>query len=193
MTASTRRHLRIGLAAAVLAAAGWAAQAQQNPAPQERERPDTRSLRREMARDLFNITPEQEKKLQELREAGRKDRQAWRGEMRKMRGEMRDLMRAPQANTARIDKLIDSRARLRAEREKAAFRSREDRRSVFTPEQLEKMKKYRGLVRERFGAAGGPGADLGRPGMARHYGRGAARAWRMGPGVWRHPYARWDW
>jgi Spy/CpxP family protein refolding chaperone len=178
MTASTKRHLWIGLAAAVLAVAAWAgaAQAQQGPAPQERPRTDMRTLRQEMARDLFNITPDQEKMLRELREAGRKDRQAFRDEMLKMRDEMRALMKDPQANAAKIDKLIDARARLRAEREKKAFRSREDWRKVFTPEQLEKMSKYRGVIRERFAAD-------------ETLGRGRSRgAWR-----WRHPYGGWDW
>ena len=187
MTAPMKSRIKVGLAAAVLAAAAWAATAQekQAPAPQEKPRSEARSLRREMARDLFNITPEQEKKLQELRDAGRKDREAFRGQMSKMRGEMRELMKDSQANAAKIDKLIDSRARLRAEQEKRAFRSREEWRKVFTPEQLQKIDKYRGLFRERFAARQGRGTA------------GEGRGWRTGNGGrargWRRPYDAWIW
>ncbi len=184
MAASAKARSKVGLAAAVLAAAAWAAaaqpqqsqQAQQSQAPREKPRAEARSLRQEMVRDLFNITPEQEKKLQELREAGRKDRQAYRDEMLRTRGERRELMKDSRANAAKIDQLIDSRARLRADREKRAFRSREELRKVFTPEQLRKIDKYRGLIRERFAA-------------------GEARRWGMGPGTrgrrWRRPYEAW--
>jgi len=192
MTGLAKRRFGVWLAAAVLAAAAWAAaaqaqqgQSQQGRAPQEKPKAEARSLRREMARDLFNITPEQEKKLQELREAGRKDRQAFHDEMLKMRGEMRELMKDSQANAAKIDKLIDSRARLRAEQEKRAFRSREEWRKVFTPEQLQKIDKYRGLFRERFAARQGRGTA------------GEGRGWRTGNGGrargWRRPYDAWIW
>ena len=197
MNRSKKFRFGAGLAAAFLAVALWPATAkpQDKPAPPEKPRAETRSLRREMARDLFDITPEQEKKLQELRGASRKDRQAYREQTARMRGEMRDLMKDPQANAAKIETLIDGRARLRAEREKQALRGRAERAKIFTPAQLEKMKKYRGLVRERFEAGAGGRAGAGRHGLAPHMGPRAPRAWRARAAAWRwrHPYALWYW
>jgi hypothetical protein len=155
-----------------------------------------------MIKDLFNITPEQEKKIQEYRQARQKDRQAYRDEMTKMRGEMRDLMKDSKANAAKIDGLIDGMSKLRAEREKMAVRTRGDWEKLFTPEQLEKMKKYRGAFMGRQGLA-----ERGRLGFSRSWMRGsmaprgmgmrARRAWgcRMThPGFfWGHRLGWWGW
>ncbi len=197
MKASKKVHFGAGLVAVVLAIALWpvTAKPQDKPAPPEKPRPGARSLRQEMARDLFDITSEQEKKLQELREARRRDHQAFREETVRMRGEMRDLMKDPKANAAKIEKLIDGRARLRAEREKQVLRSRGEREKNFTPEQLEKMRKYRDIFRERVGAGAGWRAGAGRPEMAQYGAPWAPRGWRMRAAAWRwrHPYALWHW
>ena len=197
MKASNKVRFGAGLAAAVLAVVLFpiTAKSQDKPAPPEKAGAEARSLRREMARDLFAITPEQEKRLQELRDAQMKDARAFREQMTKMRGEMRDLMKDPQANAAKIDSLIDSRARLRAEREKQALRFRSEREKTFTLEQIEKMKRYRGELRERFGArAAWPGGP-GRLGMGRLMGARAALGWRMRVAAWRwrHPFCHRFW
>ena len=175
------------LAAVGLVAALWplqaGAQAQQapqdKPQTQERTRP-----RRDMVWDLFNITPEQEKKIQEFRQVRQKDRQAFRDEMTKIRGEMRDLMKDTKANSAKIDSLIDVTSKLRADREKLAIRTRDDWQKLFAPEQLEKIKKYRGAFTGRQGLGERGRFGFGRPGMGRFMGMrgtgmgmGARGAW----------------
>jgi len=175
------------LAAVVLVAALWPLQAgaQAQQAPSEKPQTQTQertSLRRDMFRDLFNITPEQEKKIQEFREGRMKDGQAFRDQMTKMRGEMRDLMKDTKANAAKIDGLIDGMSKLRADREKMAVRTRGDWEKLFTPEQLEKMKKYRGAFTGRQGLGERGRFGFGRPGMGRFMGMrgmgmGARGAW----------------
>lgn len=175
------------LAAVTLVAALWPLQAgaQAQKPPQDKPWTQTQertSLRRDMIKDLFNITPEQEKKIQEFSQARQKDRQAFRDEMTKMRGEMRDLMKDTKANAAKIDGLIDGLSKLRADREKMAVRTRGDWEKLFTPEQLEKMKKYRGAFMGRQGLGERGRFGLGRPGMGRFMGMrgmgmGARGAW----------------
>jgi Spy/CpxP family protein refolding chaperone len=175
------------LAAAAVVAALWpfqaGAQAQQAPQdkPQARTQERTR-LRRDMIKDLFNITPEQEKKIQEFRQVRQKDGQAFREQMTKMRGEMRDLMKDTKANASKIDALIDGMSKLRADREKMAIRTRGEWEKLFTSEQLEKMKKYRGAFMGRQGLAERGRLGFGRPGMGRFM---AMRSMGMGPrGAW---------
>jgi Spy/CpxP family protein refolding chaperone len=173
------------LAAVALVAALWPFQAgaQAQQAPQDKPQVQEKAHpRRDMVRDLLAISPEQEKKIQEFRQGRQKDGQAFRDEMTKMRGEMRDLMKDTKANVARIDGLIDQRSKLRADREKLAVRTRGEWEKLFTPEQLEKMKKYRGAFMGRQGLAEGGRFGLGRPGMGRFMGMrgmgmGARSAW----------------
>jgi hypothetical protein len=140
-----------------------------------------------MARDLFNITPEQEKQIQELRDARMKDLKSFRDQMVKMRGEMRDLMKDSKANAAKIDGLIDGMSKLRADREKTAVRTLGEWEKIFTPEQLAKMKKYRGAFAGLPGAGGGVGHGFAGLWLVRFMdprgmGMGARGAWgwRMG-------------
>ena len=194
----TRIHqTRIGalLVAAAFVAALWpaAAVAQDQAAPKDKPQAQAPMRPRDMIKDL-NITPEQQKKIQEFREARRKDAQAFREQMTKMRTEMRDLMKDTKANAAKIDALIDSRAKLRADREKAAFRTRGEFEKLFTPEQMEKMKTYRGAFMRRGGFFGpGRGRLMGPMsgwGMGRGFWRGAVWGWRMHAAAWRwrHPF-----
>ena len=67
---------------------------------------------------------------------------------------MQGLMKDPKANAARIDGLIDGMSKLRADRLKAAIRTRGEFEKIFTPEQLEKMKAHRGGLPGRRGFAG---------------------------------------
>ncbi|MEW5902392.1 MAG: Spy/CpxP family protein refolding chaperone [Acidobacteriota bacterium] len=151
----------------------------------EQPRPRMRML----ARDLFDITPEQEKKLEEFRKARMEEGKAFREEMSKMRGELRELGKDPEANAAKIDDLIDRMFKLRADRAKAAVRSRPEREKIFTPEQLEKMKKYRGAFfgRSRF-------AERGRMAFGRGF-RGWGRPWMRHRGMIlrRHLFQRYWW
>ena len=131
-------------------------------------------------RQALGLTPDQEKALEDFRKARREESRAFRDEMTKVREEMRGLAKDPQANRAKIDALIDKTARLRAEREKAAFRAREEHNKIFTPEQLEKMKAWRGRLMDRPGlAAGRARAAFGPMGFR---GPGRFGGQRIGPG-----------
>lgn len=193
MKISSKNRLLTALAAVSLAAALlWPGPVSGQQTSQDKPQPQEKSRLRDLAKDLFNITPDQEKKIQEFREARMKDHQAFRDEMAKVREEMRALMKDPKANEAKLDGVIDRMAKLRADRVKAAFRERGQWEKIFTPEQLEKMKKYRGEFAGRLG--------FGRPWMGRFWGREGMwlgpRGWgeRMGrPGrfwrrgfFWRH-------
>jgi Spy/CpxP family protein refolding chaperone len=195
-TQKKRRGAALAAFALVAALGSLAIQAQDQQAPQDKPQTQERArLRRDTARDLLALTPEQEKKIQEFRQVRQKDRQAFRDEMTRMRGEMRDLMKDTKANSAKIEGLIDQRSKLRADREKMTIRTRGEWEKLFTPEQLEKMKKYRGAFMGRQGLADGERFGFGRPGMGRFMrmrgmGMGARSAWgwRMHhPGFfWRH-------
>src|SRR5512135_663099 len=103
--------------------------------------------------ERLGLTPEQQKKLEEFRAARLTERQAFRSEMDKMRQEFRALRGDPKADPAKINGMIDRMYRLRADRAKEAVRDRSALKSIFTPEQLEKMKDLRGMARERLGNA----------------------------------------
>jgi Spy/CpxP family protein refolding chaperone len=197
MTASRKNRFVTALAAACLVAALWPGAASGQQAGQDKPQPQEKSRLRDMAKDLYNITPEQEKKVQELRDARMKDRQAFRDQLTKAREEMRSLMKDPKANEAKIDGLIDQMAKLRADRAKTAIRDRGQWEKIFTPEQLEKMKKYRGAFGGWLGIEGQVGPGFARPGAGRWFmGRGGrgmgprGRGSRMGrPGrFWHRPF-----
>jgi Spy/CpxP family protein refolding chaperone len=153
-----------------------------------------------MGQEALNLTPEQQKKIQEFREARMKDRQVFRDQMMKMREDMRTLMKDPKANGAKIDGLIDQMFKMRADQAKSALKNHEALETIFTPEQLEKMKEMRGAFRGGPGFAGrgrfgfaGPGMMGPRMGMGRMM--GGRGGWWMGrPGsFWRHPFFWWRW
>jgi Spy/CpxP family protein refolding chaperone len=193
----------VAIAAAVLLVGvlgGVTLSAQQAPP----DKPQARQKMRQgpmgpMRGEALNLTPEQQKKLQEFREAHMKDRQAFRDQMMKMREDMRDLMKDPKANGAKIDGLIDQMFKMRADQAKSALKSMEALKSIFTPEQLEKMKEMRGPFRGGPGFAGrgrfgfaGPGMMGPRMGMGRMMGRRGGR-WMDRPGMfWRLPFW-WRW
>ncbi len=142
MTTRTVRAI-VGAAAAVFAAALVipvlaAAQEAKPAAPPRPERPA-----RLMAREALDLTPEQEKALAEFRKARAEERRTFREEMSRVREEMRGLARGADADRTKIDGLIDRAARLRAEHEKAAFRSRAERDRIFTPGQRERIRAFR--------------------------------------------------
>jgi len=84
-------------------------------------------------RDALGLTPDQEARLQELRKAQIERVQAFREKMGKMR----------------------------TEHMKSALRHKLDVEKIFTPQQLEKMKTYKGSLMNRRGASGG--RHMGRP------------------------------
>jgi Spy/CpxP family protein refolding chaperone len=103
-----------------------------------------------MAREILNLTPEQEAKFEEFRKVHQEEREAFQDQMRKMRLELRDLIKDPKADRNRIDGLIDEMSRLRADHLKARIHHRDEIRKVLTPEQLEKLEKFKSRIQDRM-------------------------------------------
>ena len=179
--------MALGLFAAVFLAASATAQTQTQT--QAQEKPGLAAGAR--LRDNLNLTPEQEAKLKAYREARQEESREFRDKMREMQTEFRDLTNDPKADQKKIDGLIDEMSRLRADRQKAAFRNRDEWKKIFTPEQMEKMQNVRGRLgrladvqRMRLGRAlgrGGLGLGVGRLRSLRPMGRafGPGRGWMM--------------
>lgn len=106
--------------------------------------PPQRQPRRQMlTRDILDITPEQQEKIEAFRKARNDANTAFRDLMAGIRGELRELMKAPATNEAAIGGLIDKMYKLQADRAKEAFETHREWQSIFTSEQLEKMKNDR--------------------------------------------------
>jgi Spy/CpxP family protein refolding chaperone len=157
--------------AAALAFPALAAAQEKRPAPPPRDERPARML----AREALDLTPEQEKALADFRKARADEAKAFRDEMTKLSAERRELAKDPKANQAKIDALIDKTWKLRAEREKAGFRTRLEMDKIFTPEQRERMRAFRQRLADRPGLARrtpmGPGR-MGFRGPVRNMGRG---------------------
>ena len=136
---------------------------------------------RMLGRDILGLTPEQEKKLEEFRLARQEEAKAFREQTQKLRTEYQELAKDPKANEAKLDGLIDQMSKLQAERMKAGIKNGIAREKIFTPEQLEKMKQYRGAFRGR-GPLGRMGM-MGRGRMGRLGMRGFGMLGPMGPGL----------
>jgi Spy/CpxP family protein refolding chaperone len=119
-----------------------------NAQPAERERGPRPDIR-EGFRDMLNLTPEQEAKLEKLREARAKEREAFWEQMNKMQEDLKALRDDPKADPKKVEDLIDELSRMRAEEAKAMFRDRKEFEQVLTPEQLEKLSKIRDWRGER--------------------------------------------
>ncbi|HRD01957.1 MAG TPA: Spy/CpxP family protein refolding chaperone [Candidatus Saccharicenans sp.] len=94
-------------------------------------------------KDALQLTPEQEKKLEEFRQARLEEAKVHREKMTQMRNELRKLMADPKADEQKVNNLIDQMARLRADRMKASYKNRKAWEKIFTPEQLKKLEEYR--------------------------------------------------
>lgn len=93
---------------------------------------------------FLDLTPDQEAKLEELRKSAGEERQVHFEKMRKLREDMREAMKDPEANEAKINRLIDEMSGLRAERMKRGLARTREMRKMLTPEQREKLAKLRG-------------------------------------------------
>jgi Spy/CpxP family protein refolding chaperone len=137
----------------------------------------------------LNLTPEQKTKLDEFRKARQEERRAIFDQMRKLRSELRESMKAPQADEKKIDSLIDEMSNLRATQLKNSLQSAREMKTIFTPEQLQKMKKFRSRIMDRrirgMGRFMGRGGFYGHGWMNPRWGRG--NFWRSGPmnRIWR--------
>lgn len=103
----------------------------------------------QVLKDALQLTPEQEKKLEEFRQARQQEAKVHREKMDQLRTELRKLMVDPKADEQKINSLIDQMARGRADRMKASYKNRKEWEKIFTPEQLKKLEEYRQDVRHR--------------------------------------------
>lgn len=111
----------------------------------------------QLLKDALQLTPEQEKKLEEFRKARLEEAKAHREKMTGLREEFRKLMADPKADEKKVNSLIDEMSKLRAERMKAMFKNRKEWEKILTPEQLQKLEEYRKdfrLRRELLGPGG---------------------------------------
>ncbi|HEK85910.1 MAG: Spy/CpxP family protein refolding chaperone [Candidatus Saccharicenans sp.] len=133
----------------------------------------------QLLKDALQLTPEQEKKLEEFREARLEEAKAFREKMRQMNQDLRKLMADPKADESKINSLIDEISKLRADRMKAQFKNRKEWEKIFTPEQLKKIQEYRQDFRLRRNLMLGPRFRMGfRTGMM-------FRRWGFGAWGWR--------
>ena len=93
--------------------------------------------------EFLDLTPEQKAQLEEFRKSGAEERQAHFEKLRKLRQDMREAMKDPEANSGKINGLIDEMSRLRADQLKRGLARRMEMKKIFTPEQQEKLAKLR--------------------------------------------------
>lgn len=152
--------------------------------------PMKRQLPRMALKGYLNLTPEQEAKLEEFRKARLEGRKAFQEKMRQMREEISGLLKDPKADRKKIDSLIDEIAKLRASQWKEAIRHREEVNKIFTPEQQEKLKKFREkMITRRFMDRGFFGERQFRQGRFWGPQRFPGFGWRGG----RFPHRMWHW
>jgi Spy/CpxP family protein refolding chaperone len=176
-----KRLLTMMVTGAFLAALAFpllasAQETQDKPAAKQAKPAAPGERMRMLGREILDLTPEQEKKLEEFRLERQNEAKAFREQMQKLRTEYRELMKDSQANEAKLGGLIDQMSKMQAERMKAGLKNRGAWEKIFTPEQLEKVKEYRGafMNRGRMGMMGQ--GRLGRIGM-----RGLGMRGPLGP------------
>ncbi len=113
---------------------------------------------------ILDLTPEQMEKLRELRAAHREASRGHMEEMWKLQLKMRELMADPDANEKEIKSLYGKISGMRAEQFSRSLEQRKEVRKIFTPEQLEKLGKFRSrmagrseLMKDRFPGRRGAG------------------------------------
>lgn len=147
------------------------------PAPAVKAKPGFQAPPARM-NEALQLTPDQEAKLKAFRESRQAENKAFADEMIKLQGDLRAFRQDPKADPAKVDALIDKVFKLRADRAKAGIRNAQAWRAIFTPEQLEKMKRGGPMMGR------GPGMDMARPFGQRGPGMGMARPFgRRGPGA----------
>jgi len=104
----------------------------------------------QVLKDALQLTPEQEKKLEEFRQARQQEAKVHWEKMDQLRTEWRKLMADPKADEQKINSLIDQMARVRADRMKALYKNKKEWEKIFTPEQLKKLEEYRQDFRHRW-------------------------------------------
>jgi len=104
---------------------------------------DTERWFRPALEEFLNLTPEQKAKVEEFWKGRQEERKAFFEQMQKLQAELQELRKDPQPNEKKINALIDEMFQLRATRMKKSFKDSQEFKKIFTPEQLEKMEKFR--------------------------------------------------
>jgi len=94
-------------------------------------------------KEMLDLTPEQESQLREFSKARLEERRTFRDKMMKMRSELREMMKDPKADEKKIEGLVDEIFKLRANQFKGSLKSRNEIKKIFTPNQLEKIEKFK--------------------------------------------------
>ncbi|NIO48059.1 MAG: periplasmic heavy metal sensor [Candidatus Aminicenantes bacterium] len=103
--------------------------------------------------EFLDLTPDQKSKLEEFRKKRQEERKESMKNMRAVRKELRELMRDPEANEKKILEIYDKQAKFRSDRFKKSIQHRKEIKKMLTPEQWEKLEKYKkriGWRRDRF-------------------------------------------
>jgi len=138
---------------------GISLMAQEKADPQDNPGPQGRVMSR--VKDALKITPEQEAKLKEFHKAQAESQKAFAEKIRGVREEMQKLRQDEKADPNKMNGLIDQMFKLQADQAKGRWAAERERRKIFTPEQLEKMKQGRAMLnRSRMGMRGAFGMGL---------------------------------
>jgi Spy/CpxP family protein refolding chaperone len=116
-----------------------------NARGQEAKKPEKKVSRdyRRASGEFLDLTPEQKSKLEEFRKKRREERKASRENMRAVQKELRELMRDPEANEKKILGIYDKLAKFRSDRFKKSLQHRKEIKKILTPEQWEKLEKFK--------------------------------------------------
>jgi len=104
---------------------------------------------------FLDLTPEQKSKLEEFRKKRQEERKASRENMRAAQKELRELMRDPEVNEKKILGIYDQLAKFRSDRFKKSLQHRKEIKKILTPEQWEKLEKFKKRMAQRRGRSRG--------------------------------------
>ena len=118
---------------------------------QSSERPEKDVLRGppSASENFLNLTPKQRSKLEELRKMNYEERREFLKNMQALRQEIRKLMQDPEANEKEIIELYGKISKLQSSQFSKFIQHRKERRKIFTPEQLEKLEKFKSRIGQR--------------------------------------------
>jgi Spy/CpxP family protein refolding chaperone len=100
---------------------------------------------------FLDLTPEQISKLEEFRKKRQEERKESMKNMRAVRKELRELMGDPEANEKKILGIHDKLSKFRSDRFKKFVQHRKEIKKILTPEQWEKLEKFKKRMAQRRG------------------------------------------
>ena len=101
--------------------------------------------------DFLDLTPEQKSKLEEFRKKRQEERKESIENMRAVRKELRELMRDLEANEKKILGIYDKLSKFRSDCFKKFVQHRKEIKKILTPEQWEKLEKFKKRMARRRG------------------------------------------